>query len=449
MKIIVVGGGKVGTALCRSLVAEKHDVVLIEQNEAVLNHITKRYDIIGIVGNGANFKMLEQADVEHCDIFISITEYDEVNMVAAVLAKKMGAKETIVRVRNPEYSNIYFKEKNILGFSLVVNPELLAARYIANIIDFPNALSVENFANGRVALMEFKIKDDSHLCHMNISHFRKKFGNIIVCAIERNGKLMIPDGDFTLQVNDKIFVTGNRLEIMLFHNQVRPRVVKSLMIIGAGKIAYYLLSILKNSKIDLKVIETNRERAEFFSQEFPEVYVVHGDGTAKDILLEESATNYDAVATLTGVDEENIITSMFLNNLGVQKNITKVNRTSLLEIIDKQDFASIVTPKGIAVDTIMHFIRGRYNAQFSSLEALHHVANGQIETLQFQIKEENKMTGRPLAQLKLKKGILIAAIIRQGKAIFPTGDDSLQVGDKIIVTTLIHNITKIYDLLEG
>ena len=447
MKIIVVGSGKVGAALCRSLVAEKHDVVLIEQNEAVLNHITKRYDIMGIVGNGANFKILEQADVAHCDIFIAMTEQDEVNMVSAVLAKRMGAKETIVRVRNPEYSNPYFKEKNILGFSLVVNPELLTARYIANNIDFPNALSVEHFANGRVALMEFKLKEDSNLCQMNISQFRKKFGNIIVCAIERKGHLEIPDGDFTLEAGDKIYVTGNRLDIVQFHNMVRPRVVKSLMIIGAGKIAYYLLNILKNSKIELKIIESNRERANFFSQEFPDLYVVHGDGTAKDILLEERANNFDAIATLTGVDEENIITSMFLNNLGVQKNITKINRTSLLEIIDNQDFASIVTPKGIAVDTIMHFIRGRYNAQFSNLEALHHVANGQIETLQFQIKEENKMTGIPLSQLHLKKDVLIAAIIRQGKAIFPTGDDDLQVGDKIIVTTLLQNITQIYDLL--
>ena len=450
MKIIVVGGGKVGTALCRSLVAENHDVILIEKDESVLNHITKRFDIIGILGNGANFKILEQADVEDCDIFISMTEYDEVNMVSAVLAKKMGAKETIVRVRNPEYSNSYFKEKNILGFSLVVNPELLTARYIANIIDFPNALSVEHFANGRVALMEFKIKPDSNLCNMSLSQFRKKYGNVIVCAIERGNELTIPNGDFILQPQDKIFVTGNRIEVVLFHNNVRPQVIKSMMIIGAGKIAYYLLNILQDvrRKIDLKVLEVNRERAEFFSQEFPDLYVVHGDGTAKDILLEESANNFDAVATLTGVDEENIITSMFLNSVGVKKNITKVNRTSLLEIIGDQDMTSIVTPKRIAVDTIMHFIRGRYNAQFSNLEALHHVANGRIETLQFQIKEDNKLTQYPLSELKLKKGVLIAAIIRDGKAIFPNGDDRLMVGDRIIVTTLIQNVTKIYDLLE-
>ena len=448
MKIVLVGGGKVGFALCRSLVAEKHDVVLIEQNEAVLNHIVSRFDIMGLLGNGADFTILEQAGVQECDIFIALTEHDEVNMISAVLAKKMGAKETIVRVRNPEYSNTYFKEKNILGFSLIVNPELLAARAISNIIDFPNALSVERFAGGRVSLMEFVIKDSSGLCQMPISDFRKKFGNIIVCAMERDHQLMIPSGDVTIQDKDRIFVTGNRVDMMLFHNYFKSRAVKSLLIVGAGKIAYYLLGILKDSRIDTKVIEINPERARFFSEKFPNLYIVQGDGTAKDILLEESAPSYDAVATLTGVDEENIITSMFLDRVGVHKNITKVNRTSLLEIIHAPDFSSIITPKSIAVDAIMHFIRGRVNAQYSDLQAMHHLANGQIETLQFQIKEANKMTAKPLSQLKLKKGVLIAAIIRKGKTIFPTGEDMLEVGDQLLVTTLLPNITKIYDLIE-
>ena len=447
MKIVLVGGGKVGFALCRSLVAENHDVVLIEQNEAVLNHIVSRFDIMGLLGNGADFTILEQAGVQECDIFIALTEYDEVNMISAVLAKKMGAKETIVRVRNPEYSNAYFKEKNILGFSLIVNPELLAARAIGNIIDFPSALSVERFAGGRVSLMEFVVKDASGLCQMPISEFRKKF-DVIVCALERNHELIIPDGEMTLQDKDRIFVTGNRVDMMRLHNHFKARTVKSFLIIGAGKIAYYLVGILKDSRIDTKVIEINPERARFFSEKFPNLYIVQGDGTAKDILLEESAPHYDAVATLTGVDEENIITSMFLDRVGVQKNITKVNRTSLLEIIHAPDFSSIITPKIIAVDTIMHFIRGRVNAQYSDLQAMHHLANGQIETLQFHIKEANKMTAKPLSHLKLKKGILIAAIIRKGKTIFPTGEDTLEVGDQLLVITLLPNITKIYDLIE-
>ncbi len=447
MKIVLVGGGKVGFALCRSLVAEKHDVVLIEQNEAVLNHIVSRFDIMGLLGNGADFTILEQAGVQECDIFIALTEYDEVNMISAVLAKKMGAKETIVRVRNPEYSNTYFKEKNILGFSLIVNPELLAARAIGNIIDFPSALSVERFAGGRVSLMEFVVKDASGLCQMPISEFRKKF-DVIVCALERNHELIIPGGEMTLQDKDRIFVTGNRVDMMRLHNHFKARTVKSFLIIGAGKIAYYLIDILKDSRIDTKVIEINPERARFFSEKFPNLYIVQGDGTAKDILLEERAPHYDAVATLTGVDEENIITSMFLDRVGVQKNITKVNRTSLLEIIHAPDFSSIITPKIIAVDTIMHFIRGRVNAQYSDLQAMHHLANGQIETLQFHIKEANKMTAKPLSHLKLKKGILIAAIIRKGKTIFPTGEDTLEVGDQLLIITLLPNITKIYDLIE-
>ena len=448
MKIILVGGGKVGSALCSSLVADDHDVVLIEQNETVLNYMTRRFDIIGLAGNGADFAMLEAANVQDCDIFIAMTQYDEVNMVAAVLAKKMGAKETIVRVRNPEYSNPYFKEKNILGFSLIVNPELLAARAIANIIDFPNALSVERFAGGLVSLMEFIVRKDSNICQMSMVDFRKKFGNVIICAIERDHKLMIPSGNMILEDKDRIFVTGDRVDMMLFHNYIKSRVVKSLLIVGAGKIAYYLLKILKDSRIETKVIEVNSERATFFSENFPKLYIVQGDGTTKDVLLEESAQHYDAVATLTGVDEENIITSMFLDSIGVQKNITKVNRTSLLEIINTPDFSSIITPKTIAVDTIMHFIHGRANAQYSDLQAIHHLANGQVETIQLLIKEENKMTGKPLSNLKFKKDILIAAIIRNGKTIFPTGEDTLEVGDKLVVITLLSNITKIYDLLE-
>ncbi|AXQ78125.1 Trk system potassium transporter TrkA [Streptococcus chenjunshii] len=447
MRIIVVGGGKVGTALCRSLVEEGHDVILIEEKEAVLKTITKHYDIMGIVGNGANFKILEQADVKDCDIFIAITDKDEVNMIAAVLAKKMGAKETIVRVRNPEYSNPYFKEKNFLGFSLVVNPELLTARYIANSIDFPNALSVEHFVNGRVMLMEFKVTDGSKLCKMTLSQFRQKFSNVVICAIERQGQIIIPDGEATITTGDRIFVTGNRVEMVLFHNFVKAKTIKNMMIIGAGRITYYLLNILKHAKLHLKLIEINSERAEFFSQEFPNVHVVQGDGTVKSFLLEESVSSFDAVATLTGVDEENIIASMFLETLGIQKNITKVNRTSLLEIIDTDQFSSIVTPKSIAVDSMMHFIRGRVNAQDSNLDAMHHVANGQIETLQFEIRAKNKMAGKTLASLKLKKDVLIAAIIRKGKPIFPTGDDVFEVGDKIVVVTLLKNVTHIYDLL--
>lgn len=449
MRIILVGGGKVGAALCRSLVEENHDVVLIEQKESVLKHLTKRYDIIGLLGNGANHKILEQADIQDCDIFIAMTDKDEVNMISAVLAKQMGAKETIVRVRNPEYSNAYFKERNFLGFSLVINPELLTARYIANSIDFPNAKSVEHFVNGRVMLMEFSVSDQSVLSHMSLSEFRRKFGNIVICAVQRQDNILIPDGNDRILPGDRIFVTGSRVEMVLFHNFVKHKLIKNMMIIGAGRIAYYLLSLLRNNKINLKVIERDEKHAQWLSQEFPHLNIVVGDGTAKDVLLEESAASYDAVATLTGVDEENIIASLFLEKVGVQKNITKVNRTSLLEIIDHNFVSSsIVTPKSIAADAVMHFVRGRDNAQDSNLDAMHHVANGRIETLQFEVRDKNKMAGQQLSNIKLKNNVLIAAIIRKGRTIYPTGEDILEVGDKIVVITLLKNITKIHDLMK-
>lgn len=449
MRIILVGGGKVGAALCRSLVEENHDVVLIEQKESVLKHLTKRYDIIGLLGNGANHKILEQADIQDCDIFIAMTDKDEVNMISAVLAKQMGAKDTIVRVRNPEYSNTYFKERNFLGFSLVINPELLTARYIANSIDFPNAKSVEHFVNGRVMLMEFSVSDQSVLSHMSLSEFRRKFGNIVICAVQRQDTILIPDGNDRILPGDRIFVTGSRVEMVLFHNFVKHRLIKNMMIIGAGRIAYYLLSLLRNNKINLKVIERDEKHAQWLSQEFPHLNIVVGDGTAKDVLLEESAASYDAVATLTGVDEENIIASLFLEKVGVQKNITKVNRTSLLEIIDHNFVSSsIVTPKSIAADAVMHFVRGRDNAQDSNLDAMHHVANGRIETLQFEVRDKNKMAGQQLSNIKLKDNVLIAAIIRKGRTIYPTGEDILEVGDKIVVITLLKNITKIHDLMK-
>ena len=296
--------------------------------------------------------------------------------------------------------------------------------------------------------MAFKVTENSQLSGMTMEQFRRKFGNILVCTIHRKGELIIPDGNATMQIGDKIYVTGKRVDMALFHSYIKPKSIKKLLLIGAGRISYYLLNILKNNRIKVKLIEQKMDRAQTFSQVFPEVSVILGDGTAKDLLLEESAASYDAVATLTGVDEENIITSMFLESLGIHKNITKVNRTSLLEIIDPRETTTIVTPKSIAVDTVMHFVRGRFNAKDSSLDALHHVANGRIETLQFQIKENNKIAGKKLSELELANGVLIAAIIRNGKSIFPTGEDRLAIGDKIVVVTLLQNVTHIYDLLK-
>lgn len=447
MDIIIVGGGKVGKALSHALVDVGHNVTLIEENETVLRKLTQKLDILGILGNGANYKVLEEAQVQTCDIFFSLTEKDEVNMVAALLAKKMGAKETVVRVRNPEYSNPYFRDQNFLGFSLMVNPELLTARYMANSIDFPNALSVEHFANGRVMLMEFKISENGLLDGLSVFDFRKRFQQMLICAIVRDHEAIIPSGHTRIQAGDRVFVTGQRQDIIAFHNRAKSRPISHVLMVGGGKIAYYLLNLLKDTAVQVKLIEADAKRATFFSQEFPKLHVVHGDGTSRDTLLEEGVEYYQAVATLTGVDEENIITSLFVEGLKGPKTITKVNRTNLLSIINDDQLSTIVTPKSIAVDSMMHFVRGRKNAQDSSLEALHHIAHGKVETLQFNLVDHSPLTDKPINQLTLKSDVLIMALIRSGKAIFPTGEDQIQVGDKVIVATLQTNIQQISDLL--
>lgn len=446
MNIIIVGGGKVGTALCRSLVKESHAVTLIDEDEQVVKTITKHLDMMGIVGNGANFQILEEAEVRRCDLFIALTDKDEVNMIAAVLAKRMGAKETIVRVRNPEYSNPYFREKNFLGFSQIVNPELLTARHIANSLEFPNALSVEHFANGRISLLAFKLKDNNPLVGLNLQQFRKNFKGILLCAISRGQETIIPDGTAHIQAGDTIFVTGKRSAMVNFHNRIKRQTIKNVLVIGAGKIAYYLMTLINDTRV--KILEIDQKRAEYFSQEFPHAHIVRGDGTAKSVLMEEGVEHYDAVVTLTGVDEENLLAAMYLDSLGIPKTITKVNRTSLLEIIGDREFSTIVTPKLIAVDSMMHFIRGRKNAMDSNLDSLHHIAGGQVEILQFVVTDHNQATDCPLDSLQFKPNVLIMAIIRKGKAIFPTGRDTIQVGDKVIVATRQQNCHHICDLLN-
>lgn len=260
--------------------------------------------------------------------------------------------------------------------------------------------------------------------------------------------MLIPDGETKILPCDHIFVTGKRKEMFKFHHHIKKQRIKNFMLIGAGKITYYLLKHFQKTDINIKVLEIDRQRAEFFSQSFSDLNIILGDGTAKDVLLEESADRYDAVASLTGVDEENIVSAMFIHKLGVPKTIAKVNRTSLLELIHTEDISSIVTPKAIAVDHILHFIRGRENAQDINIEALHHLANGQIEALQFVITEKNPILNRSLASINFEKDVLVAAIVRQGQVILPSGEETLQLNDQVLIFTRKSKVTTFKSLIK-
>ena len=450
MKIVIVGGGKVGEVLCRELTSETNDIVLIDKNPMIIERMMNKFDIMGIVGNGASYDIQQEAGVASADIFLAVSEMDEINIIAAILAKKIGAEYTVARVRNPEYSQQLNFVRESLGISLLINPELSAARDIFKIFKYPSALSVESFASNRVSLIELEIQEHSPLIGLSLKDFRNRFGTILVCAIQRYSEVFIPSGDSFIQKGDRIHITGAYEDISTFlkiTNYITKQ-VRSSLIVGGGKIAYYLLDMLKTTKIHPKVIEVNEERAKFLSEQFPNATIIHADGTDHDVLEEEMLTNYDSFVSLTGIDEENLILSVYAKNRGVRKVITKMSRIGILKVLKNVDPQSIITPKQIVANEIVQFVRARANTKGSNVEALYRVADNQVEALQFRIERNSRVCGIPLSKLKTKSNLLIAFIVRGEKLIYPDGNDQLEPHDRVIVVTTQKNFDDIIDILE-
>uniref|UniRef100_UPI00359F2F15 Trk system potassium transporter TrkA n=3 Tax=Carnobacteriaceae TaxID=186828 RepID=UPI00359F2F15 len=313
MKIIIAGGGKVGSVLCSELATEDNDIIIIEKNEIRLEQLINKIDISGIVGNGASIDIQKEAGVENSDIFIAVTPQDEVNIMACILAQKLGAKYTIARVRNPEYSKHFDSFRESLGVNLMINPEMESARSIAKIIKFPDILSIQSFAKDQVELIELEVQKDSPLANMSLNDFRKRYGEVLVCTIRRKGETIIPSGQNTIRIGDHIYVLGNKATIRKFYKKTsrKTKNVQSVLIIGGGRLTYYLLDVLKDYHMAIKVIEQHREIAEDLSASYPNVEIILGDGTDQDILIQEGIENYNAFVSLTGVDEENIIASLY------------------------------------------------------------------------------------------------------------------------------------------
>ena len=452
MKIIILGAGKVGSFVTQDLSNEGHDIVVIDRDKEVLDELLATNDVMGLVGDGRNVEALIEAGAEDCDLFIAISQSDDVNLIASTFAKNLGAKNIIIRMREPRY----VKHRKFIGqvtdAMSIVNPEYIAAKDLQRSLKYSHALNVESFFKDRAIMMELVIEEGSALDGKKLSDLSSYSENYhtLIGIINSDGEVNIPHGYDVLKSGDKIYVIGEKEDVDIFYRYEQKGAydIKNILVIGAGNISKYLVGLLIERGLKVTVVEIDRKKAEDISEMHEEAVVINADGTSPEVLEELRLNHFDALLALTGIDEENIITSMFLESLGIHKNITKVNRTSLLEIIDTRETTTIVTPKSIAVDTVMHFVRGRYNAKDSSLDALHHVANGRIETLQFQIKENNKIAGKKLSELEFANGVLIAAIIRNGKSIFPTGEDRLAIGDKIVIVTLLQNVTHIYDLLK-
>ena len=450
MKIVIAGAGVVGESLCSELSAEGNDVILIEKVEKILNRLVENYDITGLVGNGASYETLLEAGTDTADIFIAATESDELNIISSIIAKKLGTKFTIARVRNPEYSsNMQFVREG-LGISLMINPEQETAKSIANKLMFPVALSVENFFGQRAGFISIRVQKDNFLNGMQLKEleFSSK-DKVIICTVRRGEDVFIPSGDFTILEGDIVHIAGSKEAVHKFYDKIEKSNLKidSALLVGGGTISHYLIGKLLENRIEVKVIENNKERAEKLSEAYPKAIVIRGDEADQEFLMQERISNYDATAILTDSDEENAVITMFVNSITNSKLITKMSRTLLIPMLEKNTRTSAVVPKKVISDMIISVVRSKANMRGSTMSFLYRLEN-QVEFITFEINENSNAIDIPLKDLKIKKGILIASILRNEKMIFPGGNDVIKSSDSVMIVITASSIEDFDDILE-
>lgn len=451
LSIVIVGCGKVGHTLTEQLVREDHDITIVDINERVINDTTELFDVMGIRGNGASLSVLEEAGIEHADMIIAVTGSDELNLLCCTIAKKVGGDiSAIARVRNPDYAEelVYLRQQ--LGLSMIINPELEAAKQIARILSRPKALTVSSFARGHAELISFKIPSGSVLVGKSIMQLDSIFNfGYLVCAVEREGKVTIPGGQHVLHEGDDITILANTRDGHRIFEALgmESHAVSSCMIIGGGKASYYLANMLLRQKVEVKIIEQNRIRCDEISALLPEAIVICGDGSDESILKEEGIDSVESFVPLTGLDEENILLTLYAKRMPGLKTITKINRITFNDVIDGLDLGSVVYPKYITSETITAYVRAKQNTIGSNVETLYNLFDGQAEALEFHVEKDAPVVGVPLMNLKKKDNLLIACIGRKGKIIFPRGQDAIQAGDTVIVVTTHSGFKDISDIL--
>ncbi len=450
MKIIVVGDGKVGYTLVKQLSAEGNDVTVIDSNPENLRR-TEAFDVIAVTGNGASFKVQQEAGVSSADLLIAVTSADEINIICCLLAKKLGAKNTIARIRNPEYSEQLAFLKDDLGLSMAINPEKTTADEIVRSITFPSSISVKNFARGLVEMVECRIKPDSRLIGQKIFDIREKNKlDILVCILERAGTAVIPSGEDVFREDDKIYVTGSVFNIVSFLKLSgnTEKKISSVMIIGGGRICYYLAESLMKSGLNVKIIENNPKRCAELAELLPGVLIICGDGTDQELLQEEELSHTDAFIALTNIDEENLISSLYASKQGVRKVITKINRLEYTGVIENLGIDSIISTKLLTAYQIVQYVRAMRNTRGSKVDALVKIANEQVEVLEFTVAQNTKNQGKMIKDIKFKKNLVLASIVHRERIIVPSGNSVFQKGDKVIVITLNRNFNDMNDIFE-
>ncbi len=453
MNIIIAGCGKIGTTILSNLVLEGHDVVIIDDDANVVSNLSNIYDVIGVCGNCADCNVLSEAGAEKAELFVSVAGSDELNMLACFMARKMGAKHTIARIRNPEYNDdsLMFMRKN-LEISMAINPELLTAQEIYNILKFPSAMKIENFSRRNFEMIELRLKEGSVLDGMSLMQMREKYkAAFLVCVVQRNGEVIIPDGNFVLKSGDSIGITAKPTELqrLLRETELLKRQARSVMILGGSTTAYYLAKLLISSGTEVKIIEEDKRRCRELSEKLPKATVILGDGAQQELLLEEGIRSVDAFVALTGIDEENILISFMASSFDVSKIVVKVNREELFPMAGKLGLDSIASPKNIIAGMLVRYARALQNSLGSKVETLYKLMDGDAEALEFIVNNEDPhITQIPLKQLQIKKNILIAGIIRERTPIIPNGDDVIQKDDRVIVIAAGERLNDLSDILK-
>lgn len=451
LKIIIVGCGKVGANLVDQLSKEGHDITVIDKKAEKIQDITNIYDVMGFVGNGASYSTQMEAGIEETDLIIAVTDSDELNLLCCTVAKRVGKCAAIARVRTPDYSEEtgYLREQ--LGLALIINPELEAAREVARILYLPTALEVNSFAHGQAELVKFKVPEGNLLNGLSLAYLGKNITNdILICAVERNGEVYMPNGDFVLQSGDVVSFVSERHIARDFLKQIglATRQVKDTMIIGASKAAYYLAKELLNMGISVKIIEKEKENCESLSVKLPKAIIINGDGTDPDILKEEGIETVQSFIPLTGIDEENIMLTLYAKQVSKAKVVTKINRVNYKQVINNLDLGSLVYPKYITSEAIIAYVRAKKNSMGSNIETLYHMFDSRVEAIEFIVEENSKVSGVPIKDLKLKKDVLISFINHNGHIIIPTGNDEIEDGDTVMIVTKNTGFTGIDDIVR-
>lgn len=453
MNIIVVGCGNVGKKIVEMLCHEKeHNITVVDTRSAAINTLVNQFDVMGVVGNGASIDTLNDAGVANADILITVTASDEINLLTCLIARKSGHCQTVARVRNPEYGKEIHLFKEDLGLAMVINPERAAAAVIARNLRFPAAINIDTFAKGRVEILKFRLPEDSALNNMTVADIVGKLGcDVLVCGVERENQTFIPHGNFTLLGGDYISVLMPLKTENAFFKKAGIKLgkVKNTIIVGGGETAVYLAQLLDESGIDVKILERDAKRCDELCEILPKATIIHADGTDNRQLLEEGIENTSSFVSLTNIDEENILLSMFARTVTDGKLITKINKIAYDDVISKLDLGTTICPKNITAENIVQFVRSMGNSMGSSnIETMHRILNGKAEALEFRIKENSHIANKSLFSLNISKNTLVACIHRNGKIIIPRGSDMMLPNDTVIIVTTEKGVNDITDILD-